>query len=139
MEENEHVNPPYEGCQTPYGPIRACQGGRIQEKHPRANSHPWITLVFSLKGEIWSHMDQWTHNKVSNMKKVAKHTPWHVGIVRSPNGQVGLGELHRLNAFPKHLRISTPLIKVGLMVVWSNKRDRKAHRSLTWHPYHLHL
>jgi len=37
-------------AQPPYGPTRPCQGGRIQEKHPRAIPHPWITFVLPLKG-----------------------------------------------------------------------------------------
>ena len=54
-----------------YGPTRPCLGGRIHVKYPRAIPHPWITLVFSLKGGRSSHMDSWVHNKATNVIKAA--------------------------------------------------------------------
>jgi hypothetical protein len=58
-------------AQPAYGPTRPFQGGRIHVKYPRAIPHPWITLVFCLKGGGWSHTDSWAHNEASNVTKMA--------------------------------------------------------------------
>ena len=50
----------------------------IYVKYPRVIPHPWITLVFGLKGGRSCHIDSWAHNEASNVTEVANtlHNMW---------------------------------------------------------------
>ena len=55
------------GRPTPHGPTSPCHMTRIHAKPPKANLHPWITFVFSFKGERSKHMDSWAHNEATDV------------------------------------------------------------------------
>ena len=55
---------PHRGVARPLlGPTRPCQVTMVHVKHPKVILHPWITLVFSLKGGGSSHKDSWAHKR----------------------------------------------------------------------------
>ena len=129
------------GGSTPlWGPLPS-QAPMIHVKGLKVILHPWIKLVFSLKGVRSSHRDPWAHNQTNRRAKVEFSTQTHSTPSENPPHLRGwVHKVERGSVDPPrlvNLPISPPtssmppcrqahvqmMWSIDLMVIWSKGWD----------------